>query len=212
MLSFKQIQEMAYPSSFDMTHFKSIPSFRGRLEYANTHLKKLGSGSARTIFQIDNEKVLKLAKNKKGIAQNEVESDFYLQHYDCVARVYDREENNQWIEMELPKKVSSKRFKQLLRFSVDDVWNYLYNLKIKYNLKGKNRYDVMRDIPNIEELEESNFIQELQDMVLSFDLMVPGDFGRESTYGEVIRNGEPTIVIIDFGLTNTVYDDFYKRV
>lgn len=212
MLSYSDyLQEMAYPKSFNMEEFKTIPSFKKRLEYANTHLKKIASGSARTIFQIDDEKVLKLAKNKKGIAQNEVETDLYLQNFDILARVFDFDDDNYtWLEMELAKKTTKGRFKKLLGFTVEDVWNYLFNLRIQYNLKGKTRFDSIKELPD--GLDEQPFIQELMDVVMSYDFIVPGDFGRISTYGEVDRNGEPQIVIIDFGLTNGVYDNFYSRV
>lgn len=206
------IQEMAYPKSFNMEEFKSLTSFKKRLEYANTHLpRKIASGSARTVFQIDDEKVLKLAKNNKGFAQNQIEEDFYLQGFDIIAKVFDFDEDNHtYLEMELAKKITKKRFKQLVGVSLEDVWNYLYNLRIQYNLTGVSRYDRIKEVP--EDIEENSFIQELKDIVLSYDMVVPGDFGRESTYGEVMRDGQPTVVIIDFGLTNSVYDDFYKRV
>lgn len=71
------LQEMAYPSSFNMEHFKSLTSFKKRLEYANTHLpRKIASGSARTIFQVDDEKVLKLAHNNKGYYQTKLKKIF----------------------------------------------------------------------------------------------------------------------------------------
>jgi hypothetical protein len=206
------IQEMAYPKTFNMEEFKNIKSFKKRLEYSNTHLpRKLGSGSARTVFQIDDEKVLKLAHNNKGYHQNQIEEDFYLQGFDIIAKVFDFDEDNHtYLEMELAKKITKKRFKQLVGVSLEDVWNYLYNLRIQYNLTGVSRYDRIKEVP--EDIEENSFIQELKDIVLSYDMQVPGDFGRESTYGEVMRDGQPTVVIIDFGLTNRVYDDFYKRV
>lgn len=206
------LQEMAYPQSFNLEELKSLKSFKKRVEYANTHLpRKIASGSARTIFQIDDEKVLKLAYNNKGYAQNEVEEDFYLQGFDIIAKIFDYdEENHTYLEMELAKKVTKKRFKQLVGLSLEDVWNYLYNLRIEYNLKGKSKFDRVKEVP--EDIEDNPFIQELRDIVLSYDMVVPGDFGRESTYGEVIRDGNPTIVIVDFGLTNRVFDDFYKKV
>jgi hypothetical protein len=36
-----------------------------------------------------------------------------------------------------------------------------------------------------------------------------GDFGRLNSYGLVNRNGVD-IVIIDFGLTNDIYDTYYS--
>ena len=67
---FNYLKEMAYPTSFNMEEFKSIRSFADRVKYCEQRLKKLGAGSSRRVYQIDNEKCLKLAKNGKGIGQN----------------------------------------------------------------------------------------------------------------------------------------------
>jgi hypothetical protein len=37
-----------------------------------------------------------------------------------------------------------------------------------------------------------------------------GDLMRLNSYGIVNRNGEDIIVIIDFGLTHDIYDEYYK--
>lgn len=215
MLKFKltdYLQEMAYPASFDMEEFKAINTFKKKLEYANIHLEKMASGSARTIFKIDDDKVLKVAKNKKGVAQNEVETDFFLQNYDSIAKIFDfDDEGFSFLEMELAEKLKPSRFKKLTGLTPQDIWDYLYNLKITYNLKGKSKYDQMREI-KIENIEDNPLIEDLRDLILSYDMAVPGDLGRISSYGEVDRNGTPTVVIVDFGLSNGVFDDFYKKV
>ena len=62
------IDEMAYPTSFNMGEFKSIKSYKGKLDYAKQHLLgKLGAGSSRAVFKVDDEKVLKIALNEKGL-------------------------------------------------------------------------------------------------------------------------------------------------
>ena len=74
----KIIDEMAYPVSFNMAEFKMLTTFVERIRYCQTRLQRISSGSARIVYKIDNEKVLKLAKNRKGIAQNEAEGgDYY---------------------------------------------------------------------------------------------------------------------------------------
>ena len=80
-----------YPSSFDMGTFKSLKSHAGRNRYAQEHLQRLSSGSSRIVYKIDDEKVLKLAKNDKGIAQNEVEIEYgqYPDIDDVVAKIFD---------------------------------------------------------------------------------------------------------------------------
>ena len=78
--------EEDYPSSFDMERFKSLTSFNARIKYCEEHLQRLGSGSSRIVYKIDDKKVLKLAKNKKGISQNGTEiglgNDSYLNWID----------------------------------------------------------------------------------------------------------------------------------
>ena len=70
------VSEMAYPATFDMSVFKSLNSFQSRIEYCASRLKRLGAGSSRIVYQIDDEKCLKLAKNQKGVAQNLAEIEF----------------------------------------------------------------------------------------------------------------------------------------
>ena len=38
-----------------------------------------------------------------------------------------------------------------------------------------------------------------------------GDLKRPSSWGVVKRNGADEIVLIDFGLDDEVYDNFYRR-
>lgn len=63
--------------------------------------------------------VLKIAKNKKGLAQNRIEADRGIQQYGIVARVFDFDDDNSfpfWVEMELaiPLSKNKKRFEQLV--------------------------------------------------------------------------------------------------
>lgn len=67
------VNQMAYPAAFSFDTMLSIRSYAGRLKYIASILPKLGSGSSRTVYPVDDEKVLKVARNDKGIAQNEVE-------------------------------------------------------------------------------------------------------------------------------------------
>lgn len=58
---------------FNFDEFNSLRSFSARDKYASNHLKTLGYGSSRKAFLIegkDGPAVLKLAVNRKGVAQN----------------------------------------------------------------------------------------------------------------------------------------------
>ena len=62
-----------YPESWNIEDFKKLTSFNARVKYCEEKLRRISSGSSRIVYKIDDQKVLKLAKNKKGIAQNNQE-------------------------------------------------------------------------------------------------------------------------------------------
>lgn len=103
---------------FSFEQLKSIPSFKGRLKYCIDTLGfRIGSGSSRTCFQLDDNRILKLAMNEKGIAQNSVEGqrDYYLEGLGVRPEIYNETDfdNNLWIVCEyvLPaKKQTSKKY------------------------------------------------------------------------------------------------------
>lgn len=214
--SFKKFITESYPIKFNFFEFNQITTFKKKLDYAKNHLKRISSGSSRVVFMIDNEKVLKIAKNKKGLAQNNVECDQFLQNYNITARVFKEGESVQhlgpfWIEMEFAKRVSPKSFKKITGFSIEEIYSYIqYFDQLQNPFKYKNsRYRINISDELKDRCSENEFVQEIIDLIYSYD-MEPGDFGKLNSYGEVIRNGKPAIVLIDFGFSRLVANDFYK--
>jgi len=210
------LKEMAYPVTFSFEEFNNIKSHAGKLKYANERLQKISSGSSRVVYKVDDEKVLKIAKNSKGLAQNTTESDYGLQSmYSIVARIFEVSDDNFWVEMELAKKTTPNRFKQIVGMPITEVESILRDLKT-VNDPRQRKYMKQEHLNRIEteawkKMENNEFISELWDMIGNFGMSYPADFGRISSYGEVLRNGEPEIVLIDFGLTEETYRDYYSR-
>lgn len=199
-----------YPPSWNLETFKALKSFSKRVAYCNQNLQRISSGSGRIAYKIDEEKVLKLAKNDKGVAQNSVERDWYVQdsYSDIVAKVFEVDENDLWIEMELAKKIGPNRFKSLVGASVDDVGMYLNELDNRDHGKEPPWRRVTPEVK--EQLDNNEWVQRVYTLCREVDLS-PGDFGRVSSFGEVTRDGKPAVVIIDMGLTNAVYKQHYQR-
>ena len=64
----------AFMPSFSTAMLSQLSSFNQQVQYCTEQLgSPIGNGSSRTVFQIDDKRVLKLAKNSKGLDQNEVE-------------------------------------------------------------------------------------------------------------------------------------------
>lgn len=199
---------MAYPASWNLETFKALGSFSKRAAYCNQHLQRLSSGSGRIVYKIDEEKVLKLAKNAKGVAQNGVERDWYVQdaYEDIVAKVFDVDENDLWLEMELAKKISPARFKSLIGVRVEDVGLYLQVLHARDNSRH-TYWNVSDEVKS--QLDNNEWFQRLYTLQREVDL-APGDFGKTSSFGEVLRNGKPAVVVIDMGLNQAVAKDHYS--
>jgi hypothetical protein len=67
--------------------------------------------------------------------------------------------------------------------------------------------DLDKDVLN--EMWENEFMQDMFDLIGTYGIP-SGDLRRVSSYGIVKRNGEDTIVLVDYGLTSDVYQDYYS--
>ena len=182
---------------------KKITSFNGRIKYATQHLQRLSSGSSRIVFKIDDEKALKLAKNKKGLAQNRVEDEYSRDHYinGLFADVYDVHPEFHWIEMELANKLSYGRFKALTGVDFKDFAN-----AIQYYDKSRGSgYNPFPKPENYDDYWEDEFVYEVFQYIGNYD--VPsGDIARISSWGDF---GDE-VKLIDYGLDNDVSSEYYS--
>lgn len=209
------LDEMAYPSTWNIDTFKGINSFNGRVKYCEQHLKRLSSGSSRIVYQIDDEKVLKLAKNNKGIAQNSNEGDYYLQNNELFAKVFDRDREGLWIEMELANKAKPSDFKRITGYDftmIKEFITYIGNRFSRYNRSINEKYISFFESEEFIEMcyDGDNIFSNIMSYMEDYALGSFGDLQRISSWGIVKRNGEDALVLIDFGLTNDTYDRYYR--
>ena len=197
-----------YPSSWDIDKFKSLNSFKAKVEYCTEHLQKLASGSARIAFKIDDQKVLKLAKNKKGIDQNYEEIGRSRDNYfsEVFAEVFDFDQNDLWLEMELAKKVKKSDFKRIYGFSFENMGELLEYTYTQNNPKYGRRRKPNQD--EIEILYESDFYRTLEEFMNSYDIPY-GDFLKLDSYGIVQRHGGEVIVLVDYGISDKILKTHY---
>ena len=203
-----KMQEMAYPSNFDLCYFSTIPTFKEREKYCRERLKFLGGGSSRIAFQVDDKKVLKIAKNRAGIIQNENEEDWGRNKYSCFAKIYEADKNHLWIEMELARKVYIKDFISCLgisRIMWCEILAYIYNQYSHYSKRYFHEEDKKRldkffneNIYNEKNKELYDLYRYMLDYQPDWDTVT--EFWRVANLGVVNRNGKEFIVIIDDGL------------
>lgn len=203
----KQMDE-DYPTSWNIEYFKSLKTFKDRINYCQEHLKRISSGTSRIVYMIDEQKVLKLAKNNKGILQNEIEIEHsgYYDLEDIVAKVFEYHDKGLWVEMELARKLTPKKFMEIMGFAFDD---YAITLRIVDDeYKGKKSY--LSKPKDYEAIIDHSFVNDVTSYMHGYDSPV-GDLARMTSYGVVNRNGKDVVVLIDYGLTWDIYNTYYRR-
>ena len=215
----KELDEMALPAGWDPAALGHDKSFKSRLYYTLQRVRRLGGGSSRVAFIIPDqgrETVLKIAKNAKGMAQNEAEVDIltdgYLGRLDIVIPIVDYDKLNPqptWLQTELANKVSQTKLRKLLHCGKAEfgIRHFIYAI---HNLLGsKQNYmpdtkKIKEDLRRAGQTEQDveiffEYVDEVADLVNSSGLLID-DLSNASNWGEY--KGKP--VIIDLGFTEAV--------
>ena len=166
-------------------------------------IEYLSSGTARYVYKLNDDKVLKLAKNPKGIAQNETEADWALRNYGVAAQWYDVAEESIWIESEFCKKAKITDFKKL-----GYTFEYYCDcLRYYSGERSPNPYIHYSKPENYENTwDNDDLLSNMYHYIGDFDVPV-GDLVRISSYG---IDHEGNIVLVDTGLNNEVFSNHYK--
>lgn len=210
------LSEAPLPYSWSKEPFKKGASFKETVKYAQERAAKLGTGSSRVAFEIPykgRQTVLKVAKNKKGIAQNYAElqylEDGYASQMGILIPHIDADEDNgdkpKWIHMEKAEKITDKQFiKYTGGFSCSGLVVYCWN-QIAPN--HKKRFYGMPDQESIDKVlkyckdNDVDLINQLIDFLNNYDHMgqIWKDLINPKNWG--MYKGHP--VIIDIGFDDT---------
>jgi len=206
------IQEAPLPDDWDKSQYKDNVSFAQRIRYAQERAKKIGTGSSRIAFEIEYQgrpTVLKIAKNKKGIAQNDYEtqmfSDYYLTGMGLTIPMIDYDEENEtplWLHVEKAEKMKPNQFKQFFSgMTPDELVAFTRYMTGKWGIKVSE--EVQEKYEEIFETNEA--ANNLVDIVGNYDIE-PADFGRLANWG-VYKNSP---VIIDIGASSAIMKLHYS--
>ena len=195
----------AVSDEFSFETLKSLPSFNQRLTYCKEHLgPNIGQGSSRIVFQLTDEICLKLAKNEKGIAQNELEfrnsDDYFIDN--LFPKVFDESDSKNYLflvsEYVLPAKKSD--FNIVENISFNDFETILTQLT-----RGRRLTQEENDI-----YDESELVKGIYDYSMNYDVPIV-ELTRIQNYGLVYRDNQATIVLLDSGFNDDIYRQHYSR-
>lgn len=205
----RRLFESPLPDDWDHALFDERVPFAKRIRYAMDRAHKVGAGSSRVAFVIPYEgrkTVLKVAKNKKGMAQNDAEaqymSDYYLQGLNIVIPMIDYDEKNSqptWIHTEYAEKAKDSDFIRAVGVPLRQFVLYCVAQS------GRGDYAVGEyDESKID--TESYLVENFINFISNYSDIPIGDFYRLANWG--IYNGKP--VIVDLGLSSEVLKTYYS--
>ncbi len=209
--------------------FKSLAEqgkYADAVRYATVNLDILGTGTSRSVATVDDDTVIKFAIAKSGFAQNSIEADPALQskYGDIVAKTYSRASDNFWIEVD---RVSPAQGLQDANKWAELIGASSYGLVAKYISLYEEVYDGFNDeggesiaaqeeqlnnrYPAFVRMSKNPFVQKMIEFMIEFgiasgDLLPRGFQGKHDSIG-FTSDGRP--VIIDYGMTNDVWDEHY---
>ena len=140
--------------------------------------KKFGSGSDRDVFDLGNGKVLKIAKNGRGLEQNIYEGDFYLSEAGVIPEAFERGLN--YVVVENVPRIST----------LDNV--FVYDLETGEAVSSIDAGQMLHDLAQFTQKDFNNKVSKLQDVfrqygleaALDYDILY-GDFTRKANWGYI---------------------------
>jgi hypothetical protein len=151
------------------------------------------------VYLTGSDTVIKLAKNDRGIAQNAAEGDTDMKSK-YLNPIISQAKNHSWIETHYLDKITEKDFEDMTGLKFDD-----FGESIRYGLKDVSGNTDKEKPENFSKVEKSDIYKEVKRFGERFKLM-PGDLARISSWGK--KDGKP--VLIDAGLTASVYTEYYE--
>ena len=204
---------------FRLDYLTSCKSFSKKVKYCKEMLgAPIGNGSSRLVFQIDDETCLKLAKNQKGIAQNleeiRIGSDNIISYLPKIYNGSD-EENGLWVVTQYVLPAKKSDFKKVLGVPFNVVSEFAEKLDMSFrrnfwsNQASKRIHELYLQYENNDLLIE--LFNDMNELKASYEQAV-GDLTRINNWGLVRENGQDFLVMLDSGLSEEIFKQFYRRI
>lgn len=191
---------------FNAEKFKKFKSLPERYYYLKTrrNVKKLGSGSSRIVYLVNNDFVIKLANGNRGNGQNKSEvMAVWCGDPKYYTEIYDYASDYSWLFVEMAYPIKAKDFEKYFGFSLSELYDALaYSFHFFKTPNDKEEYDDSA----YRKLRKNSWFKGLEKMINACGLE-PGDIGKPNSWG-ITKNNK--IVLLDYGLSDTVFNTYYK--
>lgn len=187
-----------------LTLLDEVKTFSQRRSILNQlGFTSLGEGSGRSVFEIDPKRIIKVAKNPKGQAQNEAEAGL-SPISPILAKVIQEGENSDWVIAQNAKKVTKAMFKSITKMDFDIYSKVM--VRFGAELTGAMWMSGDIDHEDAARVESNPFFEHIAQVMSEGDLAA-GDLGRINSYGVI----DGRVVLRDYGLTREVFRKYYNK-
>lgn len=185
---------------FNLDAFKNLNDFQAVSNYAMATLPSLGYGSSRVVYDMG-DKVLKLAYNDAGIAQNSLEARL-TGRTPYFAHVYDISPKGWWIISEkITPFRTSQEFADHTGLEMQLLKDYAYERLTPEELQEVKEYYDLSD-------QQMELLDSIVHMLRTYNL-IGGDTMNVKHWG---LNNNNDLKIYDYGLDKTLFETFKQTV
>lgn len=215
--------ERILSKTFNFNTFKELDKNRkgSAYKYARTNLKLVGYGSSRDAYLLTPKSVLKIATGDGGSAQNYSELRAYTNPQidgDLLfAKIldYDTEHGSNdvhWLVSELVRPIKNYfDFRAVARFDFDFVMQMTSDVSPEQYFEA--RFKELKEpwcdytLSDLKKVKSSPFFNELLKAV-DLEVLTSGDLKRYDQWG---KTADGRIVVLDYGLTRSIYKKFFQN-
>lgn len=229
---FSYLNKLANKNQLRKEKFNQL-SYQQKFSYLKNNFQMLGIGSSRITFLINSGKVIKLARNDAGKAQNKVEFDNLLKlKSKFIPKAFDRSPDSIWIEMEfvppvksffqfanyfdLPESTITYLFYLIKAYNLNDFDNLL---KIKESFVNKNyeleysKFDYSTTIiKNKEKIDQINAIIKNQELSDLYKFIFKNLKGSKEDLSDKYNIGNFGIINDQIKIIDLGFDDFVSEI
>ena len=189
---------------FDLNAFKQLKTanFKKLLQYADDSLQAIGEGSARKVYALSGQKVLKVATGVRGVGQNEAEVSVYTNPstQSIVTKIYDYDPNYRWIISEIVRPFvddETDEINDMLGIGISSLtFEEFANTAARGHINTLEKYGAGHQL----ELAKAIYA------IASENDLLPGDIAKGGSWG---KSADGRLVLLDYGFTYDVADNYY---
>lgn len=165
-----------------------------------SRMKKLGQGSSRAVYALNEDVVLKVATYASGVAQNKAEYNAYKKAADCsvITRIFYHNQKFHWLVAE--------RIKRQARDTDFKIYGVPHARRLLYLVQHPEEAEDFAGVQLTETFHKDRPAL-LQILELNDDHC--GELSDNRQWGIVERNGQEYPVLVDYGWTDKIGSSYY---